>query len=337
MSIEERLARDVADVVRGVVVTDADLREAQAAVNDRIHSRRQHDRRRSGVAAAAAAAAVAVILLGVAAYFTFGGADEAAPPAAPGPSTAAAIDHHASFLTGRAPAPELLEGVWRLDNGGVLMRFAAPDLVSWDRTGRLFEDPGVQGRYAIDGENITITVDGGPAGCGGQEIAVRASLPSPGTMHLVYTEPGQGPCNGAEHERWVMEQVLPAGPVFTELDFSGLSGWRPLLDPARLHGTWSAVGGGYALELAANGEYHVATGRGEQVDYGDWELTGSRITLTSRPDSVECSANDRLVLDQVEYLDAGTTAIRHTAQENTCNAPWADRSWFRIPRASDFG
>jgi hypothetical protein len=327
-SIEERLARDIAEVSRGVVVTDSDLRDARTAIDDRISSDRRQDRRRSAFTAAAAAAVV-VLVLGLAAYLTMSGEDKAAPPAGPGPSPS--IDNHAEFLTGSAPTPELLEGVWRLDNGGVLMRFASPDLVSWDRAGRLFENPGVQGRYAIDDDTVTITVDGGPAGCAGQEIAMRASVPDRGALRFVFTEPGQGPCNGAEDERWVMEQVLPAGPVFTDLDFAGVRGWQPLRDPTRLHGTWAAVGGGYALELAPNGEYHIAAGSGEQVDYGDWEMTGSRITLTSRPDSVECSASDRLVLGDVEFVDAGTSGIRSTVRENTCDAAWAEASWFLIP------
>jgi hypothetical protein len=331
-SIEERLVRDIAAVTRGVVVTDSDLRDAQAAVAERIGNVRQQDRRRSAVAVAAAAAAVVVLLLGLAAYLTIGGDDKAAPPAGPGPSSTPSIDNHASFLTGNAPTPDLIEGIWRLDNGGVLMRFASPDLVSWDRGGRLFEDPSVQGRYTIDGDTITITVDGGPAGCGGQHIVMRASVPERGAMRFVFTEPGEGPCNGAKDERWVMEQVLPPGPVFTDFDFAGVRGWQLLRDPTRLHGTWAAVGGGYALELAPNGEYHIAAGRGEQVDYGDWEMTGSRITLTSRPDSVECTANDRLVLGDVEFVDAGTSAIRSTVQENTCDAAWAEASWFLIPQ-----
>ena len=336
MSIEERLARDVADVMRAVVVTDADLRLAQTAVNDRISSRRRHDRRRSLSTAAAAAAVVVVLLIGLAAYLVMGGDEKAAPPAGPGPSPTAGIDNHAFFLVGSAPTPELLEGVWRLDNGGVLMRFAAPDLVTFDTSGRLFEGPGIQGRYAIDGDTIVITVDGGPAGCGGQRLAMRASLPSPGTLHLVHTEPGTGACNEAEHARWVMEQVLPAGPIFADLDFSDVRGWQPLTDASQLHGSWAAEGGGYVLELARNGEYHVAAGKGEQVDYGDWSMDGTRLTLVSRPDTVECTAGDRLVLGQLQAVDpGGTTVVRTTVRENTCDAPWAAATWFLIPHGAD--
>ena len=42
-SIEERLARDIAAVTGGVVVTESDLRDARDAVDERIDSRRQRD------------------------------------------------------------------------------------------------------------------------------------------------------------------------------------------------------------------------------------------------------------------------------------------------------
>ena len=53
-SIEERLARDIAAVTGGVVVTESDLRDARDAVDERIESRRQRDRRTVLAAAAAA-------------------------------------------------------------------------------------------------------------------------------------------------------------------------------------------------------------------------------------------------------------------------------------------
>lgn len=326
-SIEERLMRDIAAVTGGVVMTESDLRIAREAVSERIDSRRK--RARLGALVAAAAATVLVLVLGVAALQTLGGDSKTAPPADPGPTTS--DDSYADFLTGSAPTPELVQGIWRLDNGDVLMRFAPPDLVSFDSRGRLFENPGVQGRYEIDGDLITITVDGGPAGCGGQQFAMRASLPEQGLMRFVYTQPGTGNCGAAQDERWVMEQVLPASPSIAGLVLSTESGWQPLSDETRLHGTWFTEGGGHVLELAPNGQYHLAAGSGEQVDYGEWSLQGSRLTLTSWPDSVECSASDELVLGNVEYIDPGTTVIRSTVQKNSCGAAWADAVWILIP------
>lgn len=325
-SIEERLTQDIATVTGGVVVTDSDLRIARRAVDDRLTRRQQRDRRL--VVVGAAAAAVLVLVLGAVAFRALDGEPRTAPPAEPAPTT---NDPNAEFLTGSAPTPELVQGVWRLDNGDVLMRFAPPDLVSFDTAGRLFDSPGVQGTYSISGDLVTVTVDGGSSGCGGQELAMRASLPEAGIMHLLHTRPGTGSCARLQDERWVMEQVLPISPVMKSFAFSTQSGWQSLTIRKALYGTWFAQGGGHVLELARNGEYHVAAGSGEQVDYGEWSLRGSRLTLTSRPDSVRCGASDELVLGGVEYIDQGTRIIRSTVRKNSCGAPWAEAIWILIP------
>ncbi len=328
-SIEDRLVRDIAAVTGGVVVTDSDLRAARDAVHERVDDRRRRNRSRTLIGAAAVA--VLVVLLGAAALQTIGGEGRTAPPASPDPTTTE--DPHADFLVGSAPTPELLRGIWRLDNGGILMRFAPPDLVSFDDSGRLFEGPAVQGRYAIDGDLITVTVDGGPAGCGGQQLAMRASLPGPGSMRLVHTQPGTGNCAQRQDDTWVMEQVLPPGPAFTDLALSNEPGavWTPLADKERLHGSWFAEGREWVLELAPNGQYHLAGTAGEQVDYGAWELRGSQLTLTSWPDSVQCEASDELVLGALEQFNLGSTVVRSTVRKNSCRAAWADATWIRIP------
>ena len=330
MSIEERLARDIAEVTRGVVVTDSDLRDARTAIDDRLSSRRQADPRRTAVAAAAAA--VLLLVAGIAAYVTIGGDNKTAPPTAPGPSASPSVDFDAEFLTGSAPTTDLVEGVWRLDNGGVLMRFTARGRVSWDLGGRLFESPRIQGTYAIAGDTITVNVDGGPAGCSGQQVAMRASVPDQGALHLVFTEPPGGACGTYPDERWVMEQVLPVSHSIASFQVTERKAdWTPLTDRNLLPGTWSAVGGGHLLELARNGIYHVAVGSGEQIDSGEWSLDGSRLTLTSTADSTGCQAGDRLVLGAVQGSDSGTRAIRSTVRENTCGAAWAETDWFLIP------
>jgi hypothetical protein len=330
MSIEEQLARDIAEVTRGVVVTDSDLRDARTAIDDRLSSRQPEDPRRTAIAAAAAA--VLLLVAGIAAYVTIGGDNETAPPTAPGPSASPSVDFDAEFLTGSAPTSDLVEGVWRLDNGGVLMRFTAGGRLSWDLGGRLFESPRIQGTYAIAGDTITVSVDGGPAGCSGQQVAMRASVPDQGSLHLVFTEPRGGACGTYPDERWVMEQVLPASPSMASFKVSGAEAdWTPLRNRNLLPGTWSAVGGGHLLELARNGRYNVAAGSGEPVDAGEWSLDGSRLTLTSTADSTGCRAGDRLVLGAVQTSSFGTAGIRSTVRENTCGAAWAETDWFLIP------
>jgi hypothetical protein len=328
-TIEDRLLRDISTVSRGVLVTDSDLRDAWEDIDDRIQSdKRQH--RRSIVAVAAAA--VIVLVLGVGAFLTLDGDDTSAPPAnnGPKPTPNPSVDNHATFLTGGAPTVEDLQAVWRLDNGDVLMRFAAPDLVSFDHDGRLFDNPGVQGRYTLEGDSITMTVDGGPYGCGGQQIGMRASVPEDGKLHLVVTEPGKGACAGVEHSRLVMERMLPLAGYE---DFRGSEelGWLPLIDRDRLIGTYFAEGGGYLLELDRGNQYHVVSETGEQVDHGGWTLERRKLTLTSWPDSVDCSTGDRLVMGDLEFSPSGTTVIRFDVERNDCGGGWAPKSWVLIP------
>jgi hypothetical protein len=329
-AIEDRLLRDISTVTRGVVVTDSDLRDAWEGIDNRIQSDK-HDRRRSFVAVAAAA--VLVLVLGVGAFLTLDGDDTSAPPAnnGPKPTPSPTVDNHATFLTGSAPTVEDLQAVWRLDNGNVLMRFGAPDLVSFDHDGRLFDNPGVQGRYTIDGDTVRITVDGGPYGCGGRQIAMRASVPEDGKLHLVITEQGEGACAGLQDQRLVMERMLPLSSMYADFRPTKEDSWLPLTDRTGLHGTWFAQRGGYLLELDPRNVYHVATGKGEQVDYGEWALEGKTLTQTSRPDSVECETGDKLVMRGVEIARPGTSAIRFTVGQNDCGGGWTPKSWMLIP------
>ena len=329
-AIEDRLLRDISTVTRGVVVTDSDLRDAWEDIDNRIENDRR-DRRRWFLAVAAAA--VLVLVVGVGAFLKMDGDLTSAPPAnnGPKPTSSTTVDNHATFLTGGAPTADDLQAVWRLDNGGVLMRFAPPNLVSFDREGRLFGNPGVQGRYTIDGDTIRITVDGGPDGCGGRQIAMRASVPEDGRLHFVITEQGEGACAGLQDQRLVMERMLPLGSGFADYGPTGEDSWLPLTDRTWLHGTWFAQGGGYLLELDRDNVYHVATGTGEQVDYGEWSLEGQKLTLTSWPDSVECENGDKLVMRGVEYADPGTSAIRFTVGQNDCGRGWTPKSWMLIP------
>jgi hypothetical protein len=329
MSIEELLARDIAAVTGGVVVTESDLRNAHDTVVERIESQRQWSRRRTVIAAAAAA--VLILVVGIAAYEVRGGDRQSAPPANPSPAPS---DPQADFLTGSAPTPDLLQGIWRLDNGTVQMRFSAPDVISIDDGGRLFDNPGVHGTYVIAGDLITVSVDDGPAGCGGQEFAMRASLPEPGALHFVYTQLGSDGCaTTTRDERWVMEQVLPASRFMTGLVFSTETGWQPLVGKNALYGVWLAERGGYVLEIDPGGAYYVADESGEAVDRGQWSLRGgSDLTLTSSAGSTACNTGDRLVLAAVEQVDpGGTRALRSTVRENTCSADWVPAAWILIP------
>ena len=327
-TIQERLARDIAAVTGGVVVTDSDLREAREAVDMLIVGQRQRDRRRT--LAATAAAAVVLPILGFAAFQTWGGedADSAPPPANPAPSPS--VDINGDFLKGDAPTPELLQGLWRVDNGNLLLRFSSPDKVAFDSVGQIFRDPGMVGTYTIQGDRITVHVDRAPAACAGQSFAMRASVAKPGNVHVVHTDPGTGDCSEPLNTWWTLEQVLPASKSITDLSTAGLQGWEPLTD-RELGGDWLAEGGGHVLELDAGGTYYVADQSGDPVDRGQWSLRKADLTLTSSAASGACNEGDRLVWTDLEQADLGTRVVRGTVRENDCGAAWTPKTWVLLP------
>ena len=339
-SIEERLARDIAAVTGGVVVTESDLQNAREALDERVDRKRRRDRARTvGVAAAAA---VVVAIVGVTAFQTLSNEDDPAPPADSGPTTP--VDPEADFLTGNAPTPQLIEGVWRVDNGTVLLRFSTDGTVQLDDGGQLYSDPVAFGTYEITDDLITVTVDGGTGRCAGQRFGMRASLPEPGAMRFVHTQPGTGMCTpdrvmidaaptGPHTDVWwVLEQVLPTKEGLATLDFSREGPWKRPADSSALYGDWMAQGGGHVLELAPGGDYSVADESGDVVDRGQWSQRGSALTLTSSAASTECTKGDQLVWDGLEQAQPGTTTMRGSVVEDSCGGPWASKTWILLPQ-----
>jgi hypothetical protein len=341
-SIEGRLARDIAEETRGVVVTDSDLREAREEIDDRIAIGHKRNHRRT--LTVAAAAAVVIPIVGIAAVQLFDSSEKSEPqPASPVPTTVD-VDVE-TFLTGSDPTPELLDGVWRVDNGTVLMKFAIDGAIRFDDGGQLYSDPGATGTYEIDGDLITVTVDGGSDGCAGQTFAMRASIPEPGSLRFVHTQPGNGRCSPedvpvdgspltTDHVWWALEQALPTNSDYLAgFDNSNARGWKPLeANTNAMYGDWLAEGGGYMLELAPGGAYYVADEAAAVVDQGEWSQRGSELTLTSSASSAECSQGDQLVLGGMEQLNSGTLVMRGTVQQNTCEAAWTPDAWIQIPQ-----
>jgi hypothetical protein len=333
-SIEERLARDIAAVTGGVVVTESDLKDAREAVDERIDS---SQRRRRRLALGAAVAAVVVPIVAVTAVGVLGDPESATPvspvPTDPVPTNpdAADPDTAEAFLTGSAPTPALLQGVWRRDDEvNLLVRFSSPNLIWFDGTGLLFKNPAVHGTYVIEGDQIIVSVDGGPADCGGQTFTMRASLPEPGALRFVHTQPGTGNCASEPNEEWVLEQVLPTNAGLAGVNVVPEGGWSGVTDSGALLGDWMAEGGGHILEVDADGSYYVADDSGEPVDQGRWSLQASELTLTSAAASDTCRAGDRLILGALEQQTMTVPALRGTVAENACGGAWVPELWMQL-------
>ena len=329
-TIEERLARDIAGVQGGVVVTESDLWEARGEIDELIVERRQRDRRRTRAGAVAAAAVVAVAGIVV---FQVQGDDDGATPSGPGPSIS---ERDAAYLTGKPPTLELLQGVWRLDDGGTLVRFGPDGTVQIDQHGTLYSQPVATGTYDLAGDEIAVAMDTGPQGCAGVTFRMRASVPDPGDLRFIPAHEGDGSCSTVPHWRGDFEQVLPPTNAFLRtlrLTPKERQALRPPADALLLQAAWMSEGGGYVLELTRRGTYVVAGGSGEVLDHGLWNLDRSktRLSLVSDQESPTCDPGDRLVLGDFRYGEGGTSFMGGTVEQNVCGGAWTPTMWFMLP------
>jgi hypothetical protein len=327
-TIEERLARDIAAVTGGVVVTESELKDARDEMQERVESRRRRNRRRT--VAAVVAAAVVIPIVGIAIAQSVG-KDETAPPVSPVSPSAEPGDQ---WLTGTAVTQRDIEGVWREDNGITSIRFSPSGDVAIDTKGRLFGDPAIVGTYEVAGDQVTVNVDGGSAGCDGDTFVMRASITKSGVMRYVPIEAGSGTCSLAADQWGAWEHVLPAASTFANFNFSDKEPWGAWSGPRSLHGMWAAEGGGYLLEIDRDGSYLVVDESGEPVDRGQWSYGDSELTLTSSAASVECAAGDKAVLVDLEQVNPGTLGMQYTVADNTCGGAWVDKEWFLVPNAN---
>jgi hypothetical protein len=338
-TVEERLLRDIAAVTGGVEVTESELTEARDVLDERIEGRRRRDRHR--ILGAVAAAAVVITVAGFLVVQTLNGDDKSAPPVEPGPTKA--VDPYAQFLGGAIPTAHLLEGVWRVDNGTVLVHFSAANEMAMDNGGRLFADPDIRGTYRVTDDLITLRVEKGPADCLGQTLAMRASVTERGVMHFVHTQPGQGDCapeftevaddpGSYDDVSWGLEQVLPTKNAFLRSLENDANAWTKLTQHQPLLGDWMAEGGGQMLELTRGGGYAVVAGSGDVVDRGHWSRQARTLTLTSSGASPSCAAGDRLVLAAMKYANTGAPSVRGTVEENGCGGAWATTVWILLPQ-----
>jgi hypothetical protein len=325
-SIEERLSRDIAAVTGGVIVTDSDLREARAAIEDRIESDEQSGRNRTFLAAATAA--VVVGALGFTAFQALSENDATVTPAGGGES----VDAYEDFLKGEAPTYENLNGFWRVDNGNAMVQFQQDGTIHFSDKGAVISDPVTIGTYEIEGDTITVTASDAP-GCVSPEWTMRAALPEPGVANLVLSDQQLGTCQKLA-PTIALHQVVPTGSILAGMGGSGLRGWESTTDRKWLFGDWMAEGGGYLLELTRDGNYYVVDDSADVVDNGRWRFRNSALELFSRTESPQCEEGDWLVLGNLEQVNPGTTMIRGTVEQNDCRGTWTPESWIRIPDAT---
>jgi hypothetical protein len=326
-TIEERLSRDIEAVTGGIVVTESDLRDARAEVNERIENGQQHSRRRGVVAAAAAAA----VVVGVATWQGLSGDDPSPSPAPPGPSPSELTDAEQEFLTGEPVTAGVLPGVWRLDNGSTLFMFSSDGRFSLDDTGQLSADPLVDGTYEVENDAISVDIEGGTAGCAGKAITLRAVVTEAGTLNVLPVGRGASGCEAPSSYQWVLEPALPAG-FFSEIKNGPGANWSPPLGYEAVQATWYDPQGGYLVELRDDGTFTTLAGMGEVADRGTWTVDPevTRLSIVSGADSPTCREGDRFVLDNLRAREIGVLNLEGDLARNDCDVEWKGTAWVRL-------
>ena len=339
-SIEEQLARDIAAVTGGVVMTGSDLEEAREVLDLHI----EHRQRRSRRLYAAAAAAALVVAGGVTAL-ALNGDEKAAGPVKPPDQMRPLLDQDVQYLTGAPLTADVLEGVWRVDNGEVALRFDANGRFWYDDGGALFSNGGNQdvlGTYTVEDSLITLTTSrSAEADCIDAKARLNASVPGAGNVRLVLAYDDPVACSPVGYGQQALEQVLPAMPDYASWaakDSLSEKGWEPLRNPTDLRGLYFS--GTHLLELdqdftgpnrTARGRYSLIAGTGDVVDEGRWSAGAGELTLTSSAESASCSEGDELLLSDVLANDPGWQVFRGTVTKNTCGSPWPTGSWIHVP------
>ena len=328
-SIEEQLTRDIAAATENLVVTDVELRRARADLDQRIVRQRSRSRRR--VVGSLAVAAVVLPVLGYLAFHLPGSEKDSVQPAGT-VSPREAADN--MWLTGDAPTQDQLQGVWRLDNDRVHVRFWAPDRVALDDAGGVVGNPAVRGTYTLEGDLVTVRIDGGWAGCDGQTFSMRTSVPEDGLLRLAGGVPYTGRCSFRSVDYWALERLLPAG-IYRHLGFPQHRHLPSLTRRSDLFGAWVADGGRHVLEMDPGGAYYVVDAASSVVDQGSWALSGSALTLTSSAASATCEGGDRLELVDLRRADRWASMFGASVRENTCGGDWTETSWAHVPDKFD--
>ena len=179
--------------------------------------------------------------------------------------------------------------------------FTADGGFRYDETGRLSAHPRVYGTYAVDGDTISVDIEGGSAGCAGQTIALRAVVSAKGPLHVLPVGSDPSSCGAPFAPQWVLEQVLPAGYLRLAPEPSRSStGTRwPATTPCWATGTTRRAA--TSSSCGTTGPTRPSRGSTELADSGTWTVDPSvtRLTLVSGADSPTCREGDRFVLDNL--------------------------------------
>lgn len=127
-------------------------------------------------------------------------------------------DHHNGVCAPRfIPAAEQLTGVWVVEQGRtgflpgeMLLRFGPGSRFAIDPTGSLFSaHPWAHGRYDLEDENLTLTIDGGVDCRAGERLLWTVGILPEGRLHIRHQPDSRGVCD-VRATLWIARRLLDA-------------------------------------------------------------------------------------------------------------------------------
>jgi hypothetical protein len=249
------------------------------------------------------------------------GQTSTAPSSAPfGSESGAALP--SATVEGMAPMAEALLGIWLLQPGDTLLRFASDGTFAINNGEPLAVDPDRTGTYSIEGTTMRFLQEAKTDCPGGSVDVWTVGLLENGLLRGMIIESPCPPGPGA-HGVWV--RISPDSVL--ERDLTPGTGSPTVASAGNIIGhVWIVDGTSTLLSLNDDGTY-AWDDRGlldtRPADAGRWELNGQSLSLISGVASGICADGDATALADGEVFvpaDASFLRIwRATATDDPCH------------------
>ena len=192
-----------------------------------------------------------------------------------------------------------------------------------DDTGQLSADPQVDGTYAVDGDTITVDIEGGTSGCAGQTLTLRAVVSANGPSARRCPSAATEQLRASLRHQWVLEPVLPTATSPRSRALPVPTGTR-LTGYDAMPGNWYDPQGGYLVELRDDGTYSTITGStaADRQRHLDRRPIGHPAHHGQRGGLADVSRGDRFVLDNLRAKDFGVLDLQGDLGRNDCDVAW---------------
>ena len=223
--------------------------------------------------------------------------------------------------------------MWRLDNSRWLFMFTSDGGFRYDETGRLSAHPRAYGTYAVDGDTISVDIDGRLGRvCREDHRPARQWCLRTGPIHVLPVGSDPSSCGAPFAAQWVLEPVLPVGyfDSATGTVPASTGTRRPATTPCWATGTTRQ--GGYLVELRDDGTYSTITGT------TSWPTAAPGPSTRRSPGSPWSAGRTRRRVARGTGSSSTTCGRRTSAVlglqgdlgRNDCDVAWQGAGWFSL-------